>query len=157
MDTKTACTIIVPTDLSDQTRPLLEFAIQQPHECGGRVILTHVVHIGEHVWAMLARSYDTSEMEEKLKAMADSVLKELTDSHGTDEHPFTFETQVHWGDPADVILSVAKVEKASQIVMGRHATGAMKGFFLGSTADKVLRGAHCVVSVLPMAPLPEDD
>jgi nucleotide-binding universal stress UspA family protein len=145
-------TIVVPTDLSAQTRTLLEFALQQPHEAGGRVILTHVVHIGEHVWSMLARSYDTSDMENKLKALANSVLDEITADHD-DDHPFTFETQVHWGDPAEVILSVAKVEKADQIVMGRHAPGMVKNFFLGSTADKVIRGAHCAVSVIPMAAL----
>jgi nucleotide-binding universal stress UspA family protein len=117
------------------------------------VILTHVVHIGQHVWSMLARSYDTGDMEAQLKKLANDVLAEISEEHGVDEHPFTIETQVHWGDPAESILSVAKVEKADQIVMGRHAPGVVKGFFLGSTADKILRGAHCVVSVIPMETL----
>ena len=51
---------------------------------------------------------------------------------------------------ADVeILRFAQAHGADLIVMGTHGYGAVKRLFLGSVADRVVRGATCPVLVVP--------
>ncbi|MCA9546828.1 MAG: universal stress protein [Myxococcales bacterium] len=140
--------ILIPSDLTGETRHLLDYALSQPHQAGARIILLHVVHIGEHVWSMLAKAYDTKGLEEQLRELANGALAAYVADHPGD-HPFKVEVQVHWGQPAEMVLSVADSEKVDEIVMGRHRPDSVKGFFLGSTADKVLRAAKVPVTVIP--------
>ncbi len=45
------------------------------------------------------------------------------------------------GEPAKVILEVAKSEKADLIVVGRHGHNPIVKFFLGSTAKTIVQYA----------------
>jgi nucleotide-binding universal stress UspA family protein len=49
------------------------------------------------------------------------------------------------GDPASEIVAAAKQWHADVIVVGTHARGAVGRLLLGSTAEAVLRRAHCPV------------
>jgi nucleotide-binding universal stress UspA family protein len=49
------------------------------------------------------------------------------------------------GDPADVIVKVARTWNADGIVLGSETRGRLAQFLLGSTADAVVRKAHCPV------------
>jgi nucleotide-binding universal stress UspA family protein len=49
------------------------------------------------------------------------------------------------GDPSADIVAAAKEWGADLIVMGAHARGAVARFLLGSTAEAVVRRAHCPV------------
>lgn len=53
------------------------------------------------------------------------------------------------GAPTDVILAEAEDFNADLIVLATSGRGRARRFFLGSTADKVIRGAPCPVLVLP--------
>jgi nucleotide-binding universal stress UspA family protein len=53
------------------------------------------------------------------------------------------------GTPVDVILDEAKDFKADVIVLATSGRGRAKRFFLGSTADKVIRQAECPVMIVP--------
>ncbi len=140
--------ILIPSDLTGETRTLLDYALSQPHPVGARIVLLHVVHIGDHVWSMLAKAYDTKGLEDQLRALANEAMDEYVKDH-PDDSQFKIEVQVHWGQPAEMVMQVAASEKIDEIVMGRHRPDTVKGFFLGSTADKVLRSARCPVTVIP--------
>jgi nucleotide-binding universal stress UspA family protein len=49
------------------------------------------------------------------------------------------------GDPASEIVKAADEWRADVIVMGTHARGPVARFLLGSTAEAVVRRAHCPV------------
>jgi nucleotide-binding universal stress UspA family protein len=49
------------------------------------------------------------------------------------------------GDPAGEIIASAGEWNADLIVMGAHGRGRLATFLLGSTAEAVIRGAHCPV------------
>ncbi len=53
------------------------------------------------------------------------------------------------GKPEDVILKVADREKVDQIVMGKSSKDKLERFFVGSTAERVVRGAKIPVTVVP--------
>jgi nucleotide-binding universal stress UspA family protein len=50
---------------------------------------------------------------------------------------------VRAGDPASVILEVAKAEQVDMIVMGRRGLGDLAGLLLGSVSHKVAHLADC--------------
>jgi nucleotide-binding universal stress UspA family protein len=142
-------TIIVASDLSPETRRLLSYAVEHHHAPHARLVLVHVVAVAEHVWAALSRAYAADDVKEKLFTMADDLLRDLSATHAA-ESPMGIEVQVHWGDPAEVLLDVARSEGAELVVMGRHAPSSVRSFVLGGVTDKVLRRATCPVAVLPM-------
>jgi len=52
-------------------------------------------------------------------------------------------------DPAGAILANAERDDADLIVLGTHARGGLARAVLGSVADRVIRGAHVPVFVMP--------
>jgi universal stress protein E len=55
------------------------------------------------------------------------------------------------GRPGHVLVLAAEKEHADLIVMGTVSRGAVREFFIGSTAEKVLEDAHCDVLVIKPA------
>lgn len=57
------------------------------------------------------------------------------------------------GHPASEILNFIDQEKIDLVVMGTHGFTGLAHFFLGSTAEKVVRRANCsVLTVHPVVP-----
>ena len=52
------------------------------------------------------------------------------------------------GDPAEVILDVAKIRNINVIVMGSRGLGKLAGLLLGSTSQKVVSHAPCPVLIV---------
>lgn len=53
------------------------------------------------------------------------------------------------GDPARVLLEIAKNEHADAIVVGRRGRGQLEGLLLGSVSQKICTLANCIVIVVP--------
>jgi nucleotide-binding universal stress UspA family protein len=58
-------------------------------------------------------------------------------------------TQAAWGDPAEVIVEIARAEQMEAIVIGRRGRGRLAGLLLGSVSQKVASLASCIVIVVP--------
>jgi nucleotide-binding universal stress UspA family protein len=58
-------------------------------------------------------------------------------------------TTVATGTPYQVILKTAKKEKVGLIVMNIHGKGMLDRILVGSTAERVVRGAECPVLLIP--------
>jgi nucleotide-binding universal stress UspA family protein len=59
------------------------------------------------------------------------------------------QVEVHHGDAAPMILSVADRLDVDMIVLGSHSKGKLHYAFLGSVAEKVLRKTHRAVTIVP--------
>jgi nucleotide-binding universal stress UspA family protein len=59
------------------------------------------------------------------------------------------ETRVEIGEPYREILNVAKETRANLLVMNIHGKGGLERALLGSTAERVMRGATCPVMAIP--------
>ena len=57
--------------------------------------------------------------------------------------------QTAWGDPAAMIIEVARSERADAIVVGRRGHGQLVGLLLGSVSQKLVTLAPCAVVVVP--------
>lgn len=78
---------------------------------------------------------------EVLKGLAEIVIPKAT-----------VEVAAAAGVPVDVILKHAEAFDADAIVLPTSGRGPARRFFLGSTADKVIRQAACPVLVIPRHP-----
>jgi nucleotide-binding universal stress UspA family protein len=57
--------------------------------------------------------------------------------------------EVHHGEPAPTILTVADRIDADLIILGSHSKGRLHYAFLGSVAEKILRKSQRAVFIVP--------
>ena len=86
------------------------------------------------------RSARQERQQEQAAHLVETTIRELSTAK------LETEALVRWGNPAEVILKVAKESGTSLIVMGAKGLTDSQQFFLGSIAQKVMR--HALTSVL---------
>lgn len=133
---------IVATDLSARSDRAVERAVQLLKGRDARLTVVHV--IDNELPAAI------SEVQEKYarKYIADHVA----DLTGKGEA--AVEIQVLFGKPYAEILGAAEKLQADMIVLGLHREDALKDMFLGTTAERTMRGSR--VPVLLVRDRPRD-
>jgi universal stress protein A len=123
--------IICAVDFSDPSDALVEYAASM-HGTAAELILLHIEPI-------------EAESEELLKKLLHefSRYSELLSQH----HARALFTVRH-GDPAAGILDYAREEMADMILIGSHGNTAIGRLLVGSTAETLMRKAHCPVIIL---------
>jgi nucleotide-binding universal stress UspA family protein len=96
----------------------------------------------------IAPSVDWSGVEEAARRGIDECARPLA-AIGVDVHPVVLR-----GSPARAILAEARDMHADLVVLGRRPSGAVERWLLGSTAERVLHGAHCAVLTAEAARVP---
>ena len=111
-----------------------------------------------HAWDFVGRDLDTSRSEISEDIMAQMVERNRTVHHAAVERLLGavdlagVDYQVHLpkGDPASAIPELVSAHEVDLIVMGTVAKTGIAGFFIGDTAEEVLRQVSC--SVLTVKP-----
>jgi len=130
--------ILLTTDFSDGTADALSYAFSIAQECQARLTLLHVI---DDVTAGTARYRDP---------LIRSVRAELEKFIPSDVRDWCeVSTRVQTGLPLKVILDRAKRDGTDLIVMNIHGKGMLDRALLGSTAERVVRGAECPVLLVP--------
>ncbi|MCO4772378.1 MAG: universal stress protein [Deltaproteobacteria bacterium] len=143
--------ILVPSDFSEcSERALLTalaFAIRFDSE-------VHLLHVTDRPGS---KAYEANEATaEKMAALEtdENALKQAYESAAdrAEEEtglPGLKDKAVHFivsgGDPAEEIVRVAEEVHADLIVLGTHGRTSVKDFFVGSTAERVVKRANCAV------------
>lgn len=146
-------TILHATDFSESSRPAFELACALARDYSAALVVTHVVPPTQ-VYAPdgIAIPFVAEDA-----ADAHAKLVRLRPSDGKLE----IEYRLLEGDPAEIILKLAKSTSADLIVMGTHGSTGLTRLLVGSVAEAVLRRAHCPVltvrepSAIAPAPAPE--
>jgi len=86
------------------------------------------------------------EVHKAAKAAAMEAMQKLASQHCTGVNITYF---AHPANALDLILSEAKAFDADVIVLAASGRSRVARFFLGSTADRVIRNAPCPVVVVP--------
>lgn len=146
--------ILYPTDFSDASLEALKYAISLAKSTQAKLILMHVVNqkiISEGL--SLAR---ISTPEALGKELADEARRQLKMLIPADERQdLEWEMNIRAGNPSREIICYAKENNVDMIVIGTAGRSGMEHMMFGSTAEKVVRGAHCsVLSVKPGAANP---
>lgn len=139
--------IVVPTDFSAPANQAVHTAAEMAHTFGAELHILHVmaphVHYVETPEAMLPPLADFTE---EMRATSQKKLETLSSETGNNVRVQTYleESADH---AAEVICTFARKLPADLIVIGSHGHTGLLHVLLGSTAERVVREAHCPVLV----------
>ena len=134
-------TILVAFDGSDQSRKAFDLGLEIAAKFSAKLLLIGIIRLPEpaisvEIEALLDRGKSHfAEEFEQLAAKAKAAGVE-------------FETEIEVGHPAEHILRFAEDNHADMIIMGRRGLNRATRFILGSVSERVMRYAHCPVTVL---------
>jgi nucleotide-binding universal stress UspA family protein len=125
--------VLYPTDFSQPASEIVPLLKKMPNL--DKITVLHVITRGE-----TKQEIDTKVDEAKAR-----LAIVAGDLQGTG---IQIETEIRLGNPPDEINLFAEEVDSSLIIMGRHGHGWMKGMFLGSTVDAVVKRAKRPVLVV---------
>jgi nucleotide-binding universal stress UspA family protein len=123
--------LLVAVDGSKQANKALEYAVQLCQHFNAKMTLLHV----EKAELFKLEPEGTKQVGEQILADTAAKAKEVT-----------FDARLEIGDPATIILKVAKQEDYDLIVLGSRGVSSVKRFLLGSVSADV--SMHAQRSVL---------
>jgi nucleotide-binding universal stress UspA family protein len=135
--------ILAPLDFSSTATDALRFVRSMARETGARVDLLHVI-------PPLALPAETSHLPEGWSRYEDERRREAAQrlaALAAAETGQDVRTRliVRIGDPAAVIVDTARARRSDLLVVSTHGRSGLTRFFLGSTAEAVVRHAPCPV------------
>jgi nucleotide-binding universal stress UspA family protein len=139
--------IVVPTDFSDCSMKGLGYAKNLAHEFGSTLVLLHAVHPQYYVTSDEYARYDFPLLLNQVEKVAEAQMTELVEK--TDWEGIKVKSAVELGHPGQEICDRARDRRADLIVTATHGRTGLKHVFIGSTAEFVVRHAHCPVLVVP--------
>lgn len=152
--------ILVAKDLSKESSNVIRYALELGSKFEAEVHVLHVMPtVDSSVLNMVAltmgadklaqlNKVNEEEMANNTREQLHTIIeaeKDLVESEIL--HPPQIE--VHHGEPAPTILSVADRLDVDLIVLGSHSKGRLHYAFLGSVAEKILRKTHRTVTIVP--------
>jgi nucleotide-binding universal stress UspA family protein len=144
-------TVLVTTDFSDLGDHAIEHAFRIAADNHGSVVLCHVIETIVTPAPLYAQYYPADLITPEVRARAEedatkALLERVPQDPPLNAVPHSAKL-VH-GSPARDIVSVAQAVKADLIVISTHGRTGLKHWLLGSTAEQVIRYAHCAVLVV---------
>ncbi|MBA3314300.1 MAG: universal stress protein [Planctomycetota bacterium] len=133
-------TIVVPVDFSDDSVGAIRAGLDRVEKPSD----LHVVHV------LMALDYSSPGVlrefasHENREEVAKRHVQELIDAAGAQGAHGV----VIIGDPGLASADYAKSVKAELMVVASHGRHGVRRFLLGSTAERIIRHAHCSVLVL---------
>ena len=123
--------LLVAVDGSKQANKALEYAIQLCQHYKAKMTLLHV---------------EKGELSALEPGVAKQIGEQILAEAATRAKDTTFETRLEFGNPARIILKVAKQENYNLIILGSRGVSSVKRFLLGSVSADV--SMHAQRSVL---------
>ena len=154
--------VLVATDLSEVSAKAVKIGVLLSTTAGIPLDVLHVYEDGTGLDNLLDR--DTSiafrrTHRRRLRRSADERLREFIQSCVPEASKPRL--RLAHGEPSRIIASVVRRSHADLLVMGSVARTGIPGFFIGNTAEKVLRTCDCSILtvkpdgfVSPIQPLP---
>lgn len=133
--------ILVAFDGSEASQHAFDLATELAFHFKAKLLLLAVVRLPEP-----ATSLELGAVLDDAKEHYAKAFDELRDR--TNPRAIDFTTMVEVGHPAEHVVAMAEKEHVDLIVMGRRGRTAVGRFVLGSTSERVLRYAHCAVTIV---------
>ncbi|HEY7551913.1 MAG TPA: universal stress protein [Hyphomicrobiaceae bacterium] len=139
--------LLLATDGSSGADRAIDFAARLAKEMGGKL---SILTVGGNLSGVDKRELARAEsgIGDALEAVSEQILERARRRAHEAGAP---DIGVHagWGDPAEVIIEVARRDQVDAIVMGRRGRGRLTGMLLGSVSQKIASLAPCVVILVP--------
>lgn len=133
--------ILVAIDGSKSAKKAFEKSIYLAQKCDSKLDVVHVISC-----ELGGDSATTFELIDELKTKAEKMLDEYK-IQATKSH-VPIEITVTQGDPAQVIIELAKTKRYDLIIMGTRGKSAFQELLIGSVSQKVMHHASCPVMVV---------
>jgi len=133
--------ILVAIDGSESAKKAFEESIYLAQKCNSRLDVVHVVQC-----ELGGDSATTFELIDELKTKAEKMLDEYKIQAA--KNNVSIEIMVTQGDPAQVIIDLAKTKRHDLIIMGTRGRNAFQELLIGSVSQKVMHHAICPVMVI---------
>ncbi len=140
------------TDFSENAEQAFDLAFDLTQKYQAQLLLVHVVPplvfpspvMEDFISEQANLKFSEDAAKRAMEQMGENYIKKMGD------HPNT-SARVLSGHPASEILNFINEEKVDLVVMGTHGLTGIAHFFLGSTAEKVVRRADCSVLTVHQA------
>jgi nucleotide-binding universal stress UspA family protein len=134
------------TDFSENADQAFELAFDLAKKYRARLFLVHVVPplvfpsptMEEFISEQANYQFIEQVIQRSMEQMESSYVQRMGDYNDV-------QVRVLSGHPASELLNFIDQEQLDLIVMGTHGFTGLAHFFLGSTAEKVVRRANCSV------------
>lgn len=133
--------ILVAVDGSESANKAFQRAIYLAQKCNSKLDLVHVVQC-----EVGGDSANTFEIIEDLKDKAMKMLEEYKIQAAKNNVPI--QITIMQGDPAKVIIELAKAKSYDLIIMGTRGRSSFQELLIGSVSQKVMHHASCPVMVV---------
>lgn len=133
-------TVVVPVDFSDESIAALDTAMELVADASH----VHVIHVLPALEAAEPGVIWNSIDDNSRRRHAEQALRERL----TDAKFQRLNLHIAFGDPGHGIADFAEQLKAELIVLPSHGRRGLSRLLIGSTAERVVRMAHCPVLVL---------
>jgi nucleotide-binding universal stress UspA family protein len=133
--------LLVAVDGSESAKKAFEKSIYLAQKCSSKIDLVHVVQC-----ELGGDSANTFEIIDELKNQATKMLEEYKNQAA--KNNISVQIMVTQGDPAKVIIELAKAKSYDLIIMGTRGRTAFQELLIGSVSQKVMHHASCPVMVV---------
>jgi len=142
--------ILIALDASEHSKHALTFISRMRWPAGSRVI---VVSAFQPMVSGAAAGADPGQLPAQILDVQRHRVEELVSTAESElrESGFATEGRIEVGDPREVLLSVAKSERADLIIVGSHGRTGIAKLMLGSVSSHVVTHATCSVLVVKHA------
>jgi len=142
-------TIIFPTDFSQGARAAMDYAVSLAKDYDAKLILLYVIQdISIAEWYIPSSISATDFIEDMQKSASREMEKWGAEVAAKVTN---VEKMVVRGIPFVEIIKTARDRDADMIVIGTHGRTGIDHMLFGSTAEKVVRKAHCPVLTVRIA------
>lgn len=129
--------VLVTTDFSEGTNEAMSWALAIAQEAPAEVTLMHVVQ-------------QPAERAGDVEGLADILEEHLSSMVPAEVRNWcTVGSRVEIGTPYQKILSILEESDVDLLVMNIHGKGMLSRALMGTTAERVIRGADCPVLAVP--------
>ncbi|QFT64737.1 universal stress protein [Roseivivax sp. THAF30] len=139
---------IVGYDGSPASDRALDVAIAQAVEASTPIILVHVLEWSPYSFLTQEELAERHRRRKEELARAESAVVtpalERVSGHGVEVSPV-----IRYGHSAEILVELAKSEKARQIFVGRDGSSAFKARLFGSTAATLVQVSPVPCTIVP--------
>jgi nucleotide-binding universal stress UspA family protein len=139
--------ILVPVDFSDCSMVGLKSAVRFARVWGAKIVTFHCVPLQTFALYGEYGGRDSIALTNYAQKAAKEQMDEVVSSLKSQDN--IVEGAIELGAPAQAICDYARNNEVDLIITATHGTTGLAHVLIGSTAEHVVRYAHCPVLVMP--------
>ncbi len=135
--------ILFATDFSENSDHAFQYALTLAKQFNGRLTIIHVINEPVDLRGFYVPHVSFENLEKEIEEGAQKMMATFVANNVTGFN--NYETAIVTGVPWEEILKRAEVDSSSCIVLGTQGRSGIDHLLFGSTAERVVRKAHCPV------------